>query len=97
MGIGAQLLKFGLPAAFLVPEVGKVQNASKEGKTFQQILGSSVNFGKWMAIPAALALLNPATVAAATAVGVAGFILPNFIPDINVAENKENQGLSLVG
>lgn len=98
MGIGAKLLKFGLPAAFLVPEVGKVQNASKEGKTFQQILGSTVNFGKWMAIPAALAMCNPVSVAAATAVGVAGFVLPTLIPDIDVAEKKEGgQGFSLLG
>ena len=98
MGIGAKALGLGLSAAFLVPEVGKVQNASKEGKTFQQILGSTVNFGKWMAIPAALAMCNPVSIAAATAVGVAGFVLPSFVPDIDVTEKKEEgQGFSLLG
>lgn len=98
MGIGAKALGLGMSGLFIYPEIGKVKNAAKEGKTFQQILGSTVNFGKWMAIPAALAMCNPVSVAAATAVGIAGFILPTLVPDIDVAEKKEEgQGFSLLG
>ena len=94
MGIGG----LALNGAFAVwQEGGRMSKAVKEGKTIKQLMGSTVNFGKWLAIPAALALLNPATVVAATAVGVAGFVLPYFIPDIDFTEKKEDQGLSLVG
>lgn len=81
----------------VLQEGGRMSTAAKEGKTFKQLLGSTVNFGKWLAIPAALALCNPVSVVAATAVGVAGFVLPNFIPDIDFTEKKENQSLSLLG
>ena len=96
MGIGAKALGLGLTGLFIYPEIGKVQNAAKEGKAFKQVLGSAVNFGKWMAVPAALAMTNPVTAVGAAAVGIAGFILPNLIPDIDVAENK-HQGFSMLG
>ena len=96
MGIGAKALSLGLPALFLLPEIGKVKNAAKEGKAFKQVLGSTVNFGKWMIVPAAIAMCNPVTILGAAAVGAASFIAPGLIPDIDVAENK-HQGLSLLG
>jgi len=96
MGIGAKALGLGLTGLFIYPEIGKVQNAAKEGKALKQVLGSTINFGKWMAIPAALAMANPVTIVGAAAVGLAGFVLPSLIPEIDVTENS-HQGLSLVG
>ncbi len=96
MGIGAKALSLGLTGLFIYPEIGKVQNAAKEGKALKQVLGSTVNFGKWLTIPALLAMTNPVSVAGAAAVGLAGFVLPSLIPEIDVAENK-HQGFSLLG
>lgn len=96
MGIGSKALGLGLTGLFIYPEIGKVQNAAKEGKALKQVLGSTVNFGKWMAIPALLAMTNPVTVVGAATVGLAGFILPSLVPEIDVAE-KKNQGFSLLG
>lgn len=84
-------------AMALFSEGGKMSKAVQQGKTAKQLLGSTVNFGKWLAVPAALALLNPVSVVAATAVGVAGFVLPNFIPEIDFTDKKEGQNLSLLG
>lgn len=96
MGIGAKALGLGITGLFIYPEIGKVKNAAKEGKALTQVLGSTVNFGKWMAIPTVLAMTNPVTVVGAAAIGLAGFVLPSLIPEIDVAENK-HQGFSLLG
>ena len=94
-GIGlASLLGLGLSSIFLLPEIPKITAAAKEGKGLQQTLGSAVNFGKWMAIPAlATCILNPVGGAACLVAGLAGFIAPSFIPEIDVLEKKD-QGLS---
>ncbi len=94
MAIGALALN---GAMALFSEGGKMTKAAQEGKTVKQLLGSTVNFGKWLAVPAALAMLNPVSIMAATAVGVAGFVLPNFIPEIDFTNKEEGQKLSLLG
>lgn len=94
MAIGALATNGAMAVLF---EGGKISRAAKQGKTVKQLLGSTINFGKWLAIPAALAMLNPVSVVAATAVGVAGFVLPNFIPEIDFTNKEEGQNLSVLG
>lgn len=88
------LLSIGLTSLFALPEVGKIKAAAKEGKGLQQTLGSAVNFGKWMAVPALITCaLNPVGGVACLAAGLAAFVAPSLIPEIDVLEKKD-QGLS---
>ena len=88
------LLSVGLTSLFALPEIPKIKAAAKEGKGLEQTLGSVVNFGKWMAIPALITCaLNPVGGVACLAAGLAGFIAPSLIPEIDVLEKKD-QGLS---
>jgi len=94
MGI---LSALAIPALMSTQEIGKVSNAAKQGKTTKQLFNSAINVGKYFAIPAALALLAPASIATATVLSVAGnFVLPGLIPDLDVSKD-ENHKLSVDG
>jgi len=94
MGI---LSVLAMPALMSTQEIGKVSNAAKQGKTTKQLFNSAVNVGKYFAIPAALVLLAPASVASATILAIAGnFVLPALIPDLDV-DHDENHKLSVDG
>ena len=93
MGLGGKTITLGVTGLMVLPEVEKLSKASKQGKLGKQILASVLNVGKWGAIPAVLALANPITVLPCALAGLAGFVLPELIPDIDVTEEK-GQGLS---
>ena len=94
MGIGAKALGLGMTGLFVVPEIGKISAASKQGKTMKQVLASTVNVAKWTAISALLACANPVGVTACAAIGLAGFVLPGLIPDIDVTEGEKKSYLA---
>lgn len=98
MGFGAKIFGLGTSGGMValmgIPEIGKISAASKKGHTAKQIFGSVINVGKWSAIPAAIALFNPVGVAACAAAGIAGFVLPDLIPDLDFSgEKSEKQKL----
>lgn len=88
------LLGVGLTSLFALPEIPKIKAAVKEGKGLEQTLGSAINFGKWLVVPALLTgILNPVGGAACAIAGLGGFIAPSLIPEIDVMEKKD-QGVS---
>ena len=77
-------------AGFAFMEKDKVCRAAKAGKLTEQLFGSVWNVAKWSAIPAVLAVCNPAGAAACSALALASFILPSIIPEVDVTENDGN-------